>query len=170
MGSDKLKYRIRYAKKGDMEQILKLVNDESSRTGALLQLQSSTLEGWISKKMSLVVETKENGESVIIGHEAANVWPKSGWIELRSSIVRPEYRGIGISGRLATKLVTLVKKRYPNATIIAFTNKAGSGKGIILSLGFGEAQYNDLPSELFTIGPAHRGKSEHGYKVFVKYP
>jgi hypothetical protein len=50
---------------------------------------------------------------------------------------------------------------------VAFTNKAGKGKGILISLGFSEAQYEELPKELFTIGPAYRGKKEFGYKIFV---
>jgi N-acetylglutamate synthase-like GNAT family acetyltransferase len=165
----KLKFTVRYSKRGDINEILKLVNDEAERTGALLPIRSNTLETWISKGLSLVAEAKEQGRSTIIGHGAAHIWPKSGWIEFRSLIVKPEFRGNGISTKVSGKLFNILKAKYPGATMVAFTNKAGNGRGIFKALGFSEAKYEDLPSELFTIGPEHRGKSEHGYRVFIEY-
>ena len=62
----------------------------------------------------------------------------------------------------------LTKKRG-RITIVAFTNAAGTGRGILAKQGFSEISYHDMPKELFTIGPKYRGKSEFGYKMFVKH-
>ncbi|MDE1860972.1 MAG: hypothetical protein KGH72_04635 [Candidatus Micrarchaeota archaeon] len=162
------KYSVRHAKEEDKGQIIRLVDDEARATGALLPLTEEVLGEWISAGLSLVAETVVDGKNLIVAHEAANVWPKCGWIEFRSSIVKPEFRGNGISTKLSKTLFNIVKDRYPGVTMIAFVNHAGNGKGILQALGFSEANYADIPAEILSIGPKHRGKAEHGYRVFVR--
>lgn len=151
---------------GDIPAIIGMVSAEAKSTGALLPVSSDTLRGWISSGLSYVA--KHSG--TVVGHEAAHIWPKSGWIELRSAVVKPEYRGMGIGSRMSAALLEDLRKEHCRSTVVAFTNMAGKGKGILKAHGFREIGREGVPEELFTIGPKHRGKSEFGYKIFVLTP
>lgn len=157
------KVSIRKARKAEIPQIVKLVNGESERSGALLKITDATAENWLKNGLSLVAKSQDG----IVGHIACHEWPQSKWIELRSSVVLAEYRGNGISSRLNRRMLREINKKFGRRTLVAFTNRAGSGKGILVAAGFASAEYEDLPKELFTIGPHYRGKKEYGYKIFV---
>lgn len=158
------KVSIRRARSADVSRIVELVNGESERSGALLKITNATVENWLKNGLSLVAKSQDG----IIGHIACHEWPKSAWIELRSSVVAIEYRGNGISSMLNKQLLREISKKFGKRTLVAFTNKAGSGKGILVGAGFVNAEYENLPRELFTIGPHYRGKKEYGYKIFVR--
>ncbi len=164
------KFKITPSKEGDVSQIMDLVNGESGRSGALLKITEDDVKGWIHDGFSYVARYKK-GE--IVGHLSAHLWPKSQWVELRSSIVKPEFRGLGISSSLCSRIIKAINRKYGKKVLVAFTNQAGRGKGILVAMGFHEAEYDELPKELFTIGPAFRGKKEFGYKIFIlteKFP
>lgn len=158
------KFHIERSKRIDIPKIVRLVNDESRRSGAVLLINSSQVNGWIRNGFSLIAKAK-SGE--VAGHLSAYVWPGSGWIEIRSSVVKPGFRGRGISTALTRKMLRIIRNKYGKRTLVAFTNKAGIGQGILIAAGFSEADYDTLPKELFSIGPKYRGKKEYGYKIFV---
>ncbi|MDE1768365.1 MAG: GNAT family N-acetyltransferase, partial [Candidatus Micrarchaeota archaeon] len=145
-----VKFSIERSKKEDAPGIIKLVNDESKRSGAVLRISEHDVSKWRKSGFSIVAKA-QGGQ--IIGHLSAYIWPESKWIEFRSSVVKPQYRGNGINSSLTKKMMELVSKKYKNSTLVAFTNKAGAGQGTLLSVGFTEADYNTLPEELFSIGP-----------------
>ena len=157
------KIRIRKAVESDIPEILEMIDSEARLTGALLPVSRETLEKWVEARLSYVAVC----EGVIAGHEAVNVWPESGWIELRSLIVKKEYRGMGIGGRIGAIVLRSIKRKYKSGTIIDFTNRAGAGKRMLLARGFKEISVAEVPKELLTIGPKYRGQAEFGYRVFV---
>lgn len=159
-----LKFHVELSKRIDIPKIVRLVNEESRRSGAVLLITSGEVKKWIGKGMSFVAKTEDNK---IAGHLSGYVWPKSEWIEIRSVVVRPELRGNGISSKLTRKMLGLIKRKFGKRTLVAFTNKAGTGQGVFIAAGFTEANYDTLPRELFSIGPEYRGKKEYGYKIFV---
>lgn len=147
----------------DVEAIVALVNAESVRSGAVLMVDNAKIREWIGHGICLAA--KSGGR--VVGHLAAHAWPGCGWIELRSSVVDPDFRGIGISSALTTRMMAEIRERYGSPTVVAFTNKAGTGHGILEAAGMREAEYESLPAELFSIGPAYRGKKEYGYRVYL---
>ena len=157
------KIRIRKAVESDIPEILEMIDSEARLTGALLPVSRETLEKWVEARLSYVAVC----EGVIAGHEAVNVWPESGWIELRSLIVKKEYRGMGIGGRIGAIVLRSIKRKYKSGTIIDFTNRAGAGKRMLLARGFKEISVAEVPKELLTIGPKYRGQAEFGYRVFL---
>jgi N-acetylglutamate synthase-like GNAT family acetyltransferase len=160
----KLIFHVRKAKDGDTTEIINLINGESERSGAVLKVNVANVSGWIENGLSLIAKA-EGGE--IVGHLSAYIWAESGWIELRSSVVKPEFRGNGISSTLTRQMLKTIARRYGKRTLVAFINRAGKANGILGTLGFSEADYDSLPKELFSIGPAYRGKKEYGYRIFV---
>ncbi len=158
--------RIRLSGISDIPQITGLIKREAEASGALLPVPEETLRKWIKSGFSYVAV--DNG--TVVGHEAAHFWPVCKWVELRSLAVKPEYRGMKIGSSLSLKLLSKIGKTYKGCTVVAFTNKAGSGKGILKANGFVETGINGVPAELFTIGSKNRGKSEFGYKIFVRKP
>lgn len=157
-------FSISESSEEDADAIAELINSESARTGAVLSVTKAEVSAWIRNGLSIV--TKSN--SGIIGHLSANLWPESGWIELRSSIVKPEFRGQGVASRMAGRMIDHIKDKFGSSMLVTFNNKAGAGKGILRSIGFEETEYGKIPKELFTIGPPYRGKAEFGYKIFTK--
>ena len=160
-----IKFKVCQSKPGDVRAIVAMINAEAASTGALLPVAKEELRAWIKNGLSFVA--KVDGE--IVGHEAAYIWPESGWAELRSAIVKPAFRGKGISSATTNAIMKKLTKKRGRITIVAFTNAAGTGRGILAKQGFSEISYHDMPKELFTIGPKYRGKSEFGYKMFVKH-
>jgi len=160
---DTLRFEIVKSAKGDIPSIVEIINEEAARSGAVLTVDSQKVKRWIDSGISLLA--KSDGK--IIGHMAANRWPISGMVELRSSVVRPEYRGKGVSSTLTKGVIAQIGKKYGKPSLVAFINKAGNGRGILEALGFRETDYESVPRELFSIGPKYRGKKEFGYRILV---
>ncbi len=158
------KVSIRKSRISDIPQIIGIIQKEAETSGALLPVTKETLAKWIRSGLSYVAVV--DGE--VVGHEAAHLWPNCKWVELRSLAVNPDYRGMKIGSTLSLKLLSEIGKKHDGSTVVAFTNKAGSGKGILKANGFAEVGIEDVPAELFTIGSKHRGKAEFGYKIFVR--
>ncbi len=159
-----LDFKIKKSTSDDAAAIVSLVNQESERSGAVLRISKDEAIKWIANGTSLVAK---DVYGCIVGHISANVWPASGYIELRSFVVNPSFRKKGIGIRLVINMLKSIKKRYGDRQIISFTNKFGSGKRILTANGFKPFDYEKVPKELFSIGMPHRGKKEHGYMVFV---
>ncbi len=158
-------FSVSMATMADADAIVALVNAESERSGAVLTIDTAKIAEWIKHGICLVARTPDGK---VVGHLAAHRWSGCGWVELRSSVVDPEFRGRGISSALTSMIISEIKARYGSPTIVAFTNKAGTGHGILEAVGMDEAEYDSLPEELFSIGPAYRGKKEYGYRVYVR--
>lgn len=157
-------YTIAAAQRDDIPEIVALINTESELSGAVLKVSEGQVADWIRNGMSMVAKLPDGS---VIGHLSAHRWPKSGWVELRSSVVMPEYRGFGVSSAVNASMLKRIAEKYGKTTLVAFTNKAGTGKGILAAAGFRDADYDTLPKELFSIGPAYRGKKEYGYRIFT---
>lgn len=160
----KLIFEVSRSRKADIPSIVKIIGDEHERSGAVIKVDRENVGAWIRSGISLVAKTNDGK---IIGHMAANQWPESKYVELRSSVVLPEFRGNGVSTALTASIMSMIRKKYGIQTMVAFLNKAGNGMGILKAIGFREAEYGSLPAELFTIGPHWRGKKEYGYRILV---
>ena len=159
----KLRFALRKTSERDIKQVLSLINKEARGTGALLLVRERELRKWIAAGSSYVAVVR--GE--VVGHEAAYKWPKSGWIELRSAIVKEGYRGNGIYGSLSMYVIDRIRKRRKDAMIVALVNKSGQTRSMMRKAGFDVVAYDDVPKELFTIGPKYRGKKSFGYDIFL---
>lgn len=147
----------------DLPEILSLINREAASTGALLQVSKEELHKWIKSGLSVVA--RANGE--VVAHEAAYIWPQSGWAELRAAIVKPEFRGRGIGSIISKRLIKRLKRHKKAITIVAFGNVNSKNKAWLKCLGFYKIKYEDTPRELFTIGPKYRGQESYGYEILV---
>jgi len=135
------------ARKGQIEDIIKLINKEHWRSNAVMQVTKRGVSRWVKDKRSVVAVT--NG--IVVGHQALNLWPKSKWAEFRSAVVDERFRGQGIGYKMTKKLIGDFMKGNRQATFVSIKNKTERGNGILLDLGFREISLEDVPKELFTI-------------------
>lgn len=152
-----MKISIRFARPGEVKEIVKLINEENARSEAVMKVTEEGIRKWVNNKHSLVAIS----EGRIIGHQALNFWPECGWMELRSAVVDKTHRGKGIGYKMTKILIDTAIRQKPEMTVIGIKNKTERGNGILLSLGFEEIKLEEVPAELFTI----RSKSER--KAFV---
>ena len=143
-----MKVSIRFAKPSQAGKIAKLINRESKKSGAVMEVTEDEVKRWIKNRNSVVA--MHGG--VVIGHEALNVWPECGWVELRSAVVKAEFRGKGIGYMLAKKLISRHMKKNRTITFISIKRDAGKGAGILSALGFEEVSMDEIPGELFSVG------------------
>lgn len=138
---------IKFANLGNLKDIVKLINEENERSGAVMKVTPIIVRKWIRNRHCAIAIS----EGRVIGHEALNVWPRSGWAELRSAVVEGGFRGQGIGYRLTKMLIDAYKKENANAVLVSLKNKTEKGNGILKGLGFREIDIHTVPMELFTI-------------------
>lgn len=151
----------------DIPDVLSLIQ---SVPDALVSVKEIEIESWIDKGFSLVAKDKKGS---IIGHQSAYVWPESGWVEVRSAIVKPEFRGRGINTEMKKMMIARIRNQNPDAVIIGFTEAASKSRGILQKLGFVDYSLADMPEEFFTICPENCVKKtgvDCGCKVFMLKP
>lgn len=159
----KSQFSIGLARQEDIPNIIDLVK---SVPEALIQVDEKIVGEWINKGYSLVAKSYDGR---VIGHQGAGFWPKSGWIELRSAIVNPEYRGMGINTKMKKMLMGKIISEYPRATIVGFLEKASMSGGIFEKLGFKQISLDETPDEFFSICPdtcVRKTGVDCGCKVF----
>ncbi len=139
--------RIRSATNKDISSIVRLVNNENKRSNAVLRISAGDVQRWIENGLSLVAVQ----EGRIVAHEALDIWPLSGWAELRSAVVLERFRGKGLGYAITVRLIEVYLKRKPDALFIALKNRNERGIGILKSLGFADIDIRSVPGELFTI-------------------
>ncbi|MDE1873975.1 MAG: GNAT family N-acetyltransferase [Candidatus Micrarchaeota archaeon] len=141
----------------DIPKILELVDAEAKGSGAVLEINANELTKWIGKGNSFVASVNDQ----IIGHSAIDIWPESGWAELRASVVKSEFRGHGVYTKLTKVRIQKLLVENPDVTIVVLKNKESSGSGILDSLGFKTIPKPEAPKELFSIG------GDQEWKIFV---
>ncbi|MDE1860953.1 MAG: hypothetical protein KGH72_04530 [Candidatus Micrarchaeota archaeon] len=144
----RVKFNVAAATHDDITSILRMVNDVTRQSGALLPVTEAEVKGWIAENLSFVAKTPDGK---VIGHNSAFVWPESGWAELRAGVVLPDYRGNGVNMEIKVPLVESMARKGAK-TVVGLKNKASNGHGILEALGFEEARPADVPRELFNIG------------------
>jgi len=158
---------IELTKKEDIPDVLDLIK---SSPDALLSVDEREMETWIEQGNSFVAKTVD-GQT--IGHQAAVVWPQSGWVEVRAAVVIPEFRGKGINTEMKKKIVQEIKTNNPEITIVGFTEAASKSRGILQKMGFTEISLLETPEEFFSVCPDNCIKKtgvDCGCKVFLLPP
>ncbi len=136
-----------FAQKKDVHKIVRLINCENKRSGAVMKVTPGGVMKWIESRHSVIGMC--NGR--IVAHEAMNVWPRSGWVELRSLVVSEGFRGQGIGYSLTKMLIDSYRKKKRKGVFVALKNRTEKGNGILVDLGFREIDIYSVPMELFTI-------------------
>ncbi len=156
-----MEIKIRLGRSSDIEEIVKLINREHEISGAVMKVSSDTVKRWIRSKKSVVAVSDKK----IVGHEALDLWPESGWAELRSAVVLEDFRGRGIAYKMTRRLLDDFLSKNHKAIFIAIKNRTERGNKLLLEMGFEEIGLNEVPPELFTI----RSNSERrAFKLEVK--
>lgn len=146
---EKKTVRILPSRSKDVGTIVSMVN---SVPDALLKLTEEELNNWIHDGKSLVAITWF-GFGKIVGHQGVSVWPNSGYFELRSAVVLPEYRGGGINTRMKLTAIKHIKNNFTDATFVGFTEAASKSRGILERIGFKDLSLDETPEEFFSICP-----------------
>lgn len=163
----KTQISIEPTKKEDIPAVLELVK---SSPDALLTVDEPEVEAWVDQGHSFVAKTIDGQ---VIGHQAAMIWPQSGWVEVRAAVVKPEYRGMGINTEMKKMIVKKLKSDKLEITIVGFTEAASKSRGILQKMGFTEIPLEQTPDEFFSICPATCVKKtgiDCGCKVFILPP
>ncbi len=132
----------------DAAGIIRLVNNESDTSGATLGVTRADISKWIRGGNSFVARL----DSEPIGHGAIDIWPESGWQELRAAVVSSPFRNNGIYSALMAHRIIRIVEEDPQATMVVLKNSASMGWGLLLALGFNEVPNSKVPTELFSIG------------------
>ncbi len=150
---------LRMAEKRDIPEIVNLINGEGCRTGAVLQVNSQEIEGWVSERRSAVaIDVSGN----IVAHQGAFRWPGCGMFELRSAVVEPKLRGNGINFSMKKLVIDEIAKGQNTATFIALKNSASGGTGILFALGFEKMPDSEIPDEVLDLD---KGQQWKAYKL-----
>lgn len=152
---------------GDIPKVLSMIE---AAPEALISVSEEEIMGWIEKGMSLVAKTPDGS---IVGHQAAEGWQESGWIEMRSAYVNPDCRGMGLNSAMKHTMIERIHALYPDATILGMTEPASGSRGILQKAGFAEISLDEVPDECFVPCPPNcyrRTGADCGCKAYVLKP
>lgn len=154
---------LRQSKIQDLNAIMRLVNNEANKKGALLTVTDEEVTGWIQSGLSLVATFNKQ----IIGHQAISIWPESKWAELRATVVDQSHNGKNISFELNLWLMEICKAQHEEVPVfVVMKNKASNGNKVFESLGFSPVlDHGQVPSELFSIGQGQKW-SQHPCAIY----
>lgn len=150
---------LRMAERQDVPKIVELINEEGTRTGAVLSVNSREVEGWISKHSSAVAVDMSGR---IVAHQGVFRWPGCGMFELRAAVVKPEFRGNGINFLMKELVINKITERQNPATFISLKNGASNGAGILFALGFEKMPDSEIPKEVLDLD---KGQQWTAYKL-----
>jgi GNAT superfamily N-acetyltransferase len=151
----------------DIPAVLDMLKQAPPET--ILDVTEDKLMVWIDAGHSLVAKLKSG---LVVAHQAATIWPESGWIEGRAALVREDFRSYGIGTKMKQAIDEIMLEEFPGATIASFTEANSGIRGIVQSLGYKRIPLIDTPSEFFTLCPSNCVlKTGHncGCQVFVKH-
>jgi N-acetylglutamate synthase-like GNAT family acetyltransferase len=163
MQDSSVKVTIKLAGTANVGQILKLIAGEAKASGAVTRIGKAELDKWISNGLSYVAI--HDGQ--VIGHEGANVWPQSRFVELRSAVVNKEYRGRGIGEKLNGRLMLKLHSKYGGWHAIAFVNSAARSRGMLERAGFAATPAGALPESYVRENGNIDYIVRHGYTIFT---
>ncbi len=156
-----MEIKIRLGRNSEIGEIVRLIDREHELSGAVMKVSSDIVRKWIKLKRSVVAVY----DGKIVGHEALDVWPESGWAELRSAVVLEDFRGQGIAYKMTRRLLDDFLSKNHEAIFVAIKNRTERGNKLLLEMGFKEIGLDEVPPELFTI----RSNSERrAFRLKVK--
>lgn len=156
-----MEIKIRLGRNSEIGEIVRLIDREHELSGAVMKVSSDIVRKWIKLKRSVVAVS----DGKIVGHEALDVWPESGWAELRSAVVLEDFRGRGIAYKMTRRLLDDFLSKNHEAIFVAIKNRTERGNKLLLEMGFKEIGLDEVPPELFTI----RSNSERrAFRLKVK--
>lgn len=153
MSKEQFQYNIRPTTERDIPSIQSFIDrvlDADPKAGLAIEPVSiETLQGWIEKGHSIIATLPHIGE--IIGHQAVDKWPESGWYEVRTALGDPEYRGQGVNTELKKYVIKEILNNDPDAVISAFTHLESKSIGILTKLDFEVIPMDEVPEEFFSL-------------------
>jgi N-acetylglutamate synthase-like GNAT family acetyltransferase len=156
-----MEIKIRLGRNSEIGEIVRLIDREHELSGAVMKVSSDIVRKWIKLRRSVVAVS----DGKIVGHEALDVWPESGWAELRSAVVLEDFRGRGIAYKMTRRLLDDFLSKNHEAIFVAIKNRTERGNKLLLEMGFKEIGLDEVPPELFTI----RSNSERrAFRLKVK--
>lgn len=173
MSKEGFEYKIRPTTEMDIPSITyfmdRVLHVDPKAALAIDPVSIDTLQAWIRNGHSIIATLPESEQ--IIGHQAIDLWPESGWYEVRTALVDPAYRGHGINTDMKKYIIKAVSDVDPDATISGFTHPESASRGILAKLDFEELPAEQVPDEFFSIcDPAKCVKVtsiDCGCKVYV---
>lgn len=85
-------------------------------------------------------------EGVFVGFCYVETWQGEQYVANSGLIVCPEFRGLGVAGRIKRRIFELCRQRYPNARIFSIT-KSPAVRKMNAALGFKEVPYGELTTD-----------------------
>lgn len=138
-------YSVESTGLADMSEIIELSQREPD---ALIKLDPADLAEWILNGDSLVVR---DSAGRVVAHYAAQRWPASGAVELRTAIVHPDHRGHGINTAMLEQLVA--KLHDEGIEPFVMTRPAAQSRGILERAGGVARPLDEIPDEVFSYCP-----------------
>ncbi len=172
MSKEQFEYKIRPTTEMDIPSITsfmdRVLHADPKAALAIDPVSIDTLQAWIANGHSIIATLPDDG---IIGHQAVDLWPESGWYEVRTALVDPIYRGHGINTDMKKFIIKAVYDGDSDATISGFTHPESASRGILTKLNFDELPMDEVPDEFFSLcDPAKCVKAtsvDCGCKVYV---
>lgn len=173
MSKERIEYKIRPTTEMDIPSISsfmeRVLHVDPKAALAIEPVSIETLQGWIERGHSIVATLPDSEQ--IIGHQAVDLWPQSGWYEVRTALVDPAFRGHGINTDMKKFIIKGISDGNSDVTISAFTHPESKSKGILAKLDFDELPMDEVPEEFFSICDQARcvkaTKVDCGCKVYV---
>ncbi len=152
------------------EDVPEVINMVNSKPDALVPVKEDQILSWIDKGHSLVGKTKSG---LLVAHQALTVWKESGYLEGRSAIVKPAFRGMGIGTLMKHAIDALAEVKYSGQPIISFTEAGSEIRGIVQKMGYKEIPLVEAHPEFFAICPENcvlKTGIDCGCKIYLKQP
>jgi N-acetylglutamate synthase-like GNAT family acetyltransferase len=150
--------RFKISDQTDINGIMKFINKEYERSGAVLPVSRDDVAGWVNSGNSIIAV---NGDGVVKAHQAVSLWPISGVFEFRSAVVAPESRRQGINYWMKRLIIEELVHRSEDSIIqiISLKNGKSGGSGTLRALGFKVIQEHEIPKEMLSIGGEQEWKA-----------
>lgn len=140
-------FSIQTATKEHIPDIVELINNQHAANKSVLLVSTEEVAEWVNKGHSRIAVSSEGK---VIGHQSLDIWPESGWGELRACVVTPDFQGRGINSHFTR---TFIDGSIPGVeTFVVLKNCSSKGTGTFTGSGFTEIPEAEAPKELFTIG------------------
>ncbi len=148
----------------DVKAIFRMVNDEHARTGAVNAVTHGRIASWVlsgNADSFIAIDRHEDGR--VAAHMAVVKWSDHCY-EIRSIVVQPYYRGLGIYGSMSDSIIDAVFEMDHSAAVVMIKNKQSQGYGLLSEKGFVEVPLG----EALRMGVGLENHSERYAYVLTK--
>ncbi len=128
----------------DVKTIAGMVNAEHDKSGAVNAVTHGRVASWIlsgNADSFIAIDHHENGKAA--AHMAVVKWPDHCY-EIRSIVVQPYYRGLGIYGGMSDSIIEAIFEKDPSATVVMIKNKQSQGYRLLSEKGFAEVPLGEV--------------------------